>query len=564
MQTVPRSRVRRVTKDISAIMNLVDVRHRIAYLLALSSKEVETQNAMGQFDINTVAETVFVPILGIVFGYHHLRDLNLPRKSFPAVDLGDDDARIAIQVTATPTIDKVNETLRVFLKYDLEKRFDTVKIYILTARRESYPVATIRKVTRKRLKFDPKTDIIDARDLARLVRFMDLQRATDLLAYLEDGFGEVDGDSIGSLRQHFRDATNRNLRDDSPQISATRETLPRAELDQIRNLAKSGSPILLVGEPGAGKTGILTLLARDIERQKAGLVLFLDTRKLLYCRNVIDLGNSIALRGTIVDACRRLARLHSVFVIVDQFESALGQAVADILVDLAADCARIPNTFVVIASRLVTANESRILPSRLNKGFKIVPCELLDVSTTTRVLDKIGFKAPSDNLVQLARTPLNLELLGQIAEGIPFDPSSVTDDIDLWEAMCRSLEQRLGTASSPNWGRQVIVAAMELSRSGLSSHDGTFSLPAVTTREHETLQSERWIKMETRVIGRFMHERMQDYLYALYASERKMMPSQIANELPRFREIGVVPFLMAIYMRHDAALFAELLGEILS
>lgn len=545
-------------------MNLADIRSRIAYLLALSSKEVETQNAMGQFDINTVAETVFVPIFQIVFNNHNLRDLNLPRKSFPAVDLGDDDARIAIQVTATPTIDKVKETLRVFLKYQLEKRFDTVKIYILTARRKSYSVTAIGKVTRKRLKFDPKTDIIDASDLARLVRFLDHQKSTDLLAYLEDGFGEVNGDSIGSLRQHFRDATNRNLRDVFPQISGTQETIPRAELDQVRNLAKPGSPVLLVGEPGAGKTGILTLLARDYERQAAGLILFLDARKLLNCRNMVDLGNSIALQGTIEDACRRLARLHSVFVIVDQFESALGHAVADILVDFAEDCARIPNTFVVIASRLVTANESRILASRFSRNFKIVPCELLDVSTTSRVLVEIGFKEPSDNLVQLARTPLNLELLGQIAKGIPFDPSSVTDEIDLWEAMCRSLEQRLGTASSPNWGRQIIVEAMELSRSGLLSHDGTFSLPAVTTREQETLQSERWIKMDTRVSGRFMHERMQDYLYALYASERKMMPSQVANELPRFRELGVVPFLMAIYMRHDAALFAKLLEDVLS
>src|SRR5262249_41285205 len=67
-------------------------------------------------DINRVAEYILLPILKEVYNYSQLRNLNEETGNYPGIDLADDDAGVAIQVTSTRSLEKVKHTLEQFFK----------------------------------------------------------------------------------------------------------------------------------------------------------------------------------------------------------------------------------------------------------------------------------------------------------------------------------------------------------------------------------------------------------------------------------------------------------------
>ena len=80
--------------------------------LAVLTREVESSVAMGHFDINVICESVVCDLLKELYSFPALRSLNADvKKNFPAIDLADDKARVAIQVTATTTLLKIKSTL---------------------------------------------------------------------------------------------------------------------------------------------------------------------------------------------------------------------------------------------------------------------------------------------------------------------------------------------------------------------------------------------------------------------------------------------------------------------
>jgi hypothetical protein len=81
---------------------------------------------MGQTDINRVMEDVLIPIFRELFNCPNLRNLNTAEHSnYPGIDLGDDTARIAFQVTASSDSEKVKETLRKFKPKAAISAFDS-------------------------------------------------------------------------------------------------------------------------------------------------------------------------------------------------------------------------------------------------------------------------------------------------------------------------------------------------------------------------------------------------------------------------------------------------------
>src|SRR5271165_915517 len=108
---------------------------------------------MDRTDINRVAQNVLVPILAEIYDYSDLRNLDIGSTgNFPGIDLADDTARVTIQVTATPGLEKVKHTLEQFLldreEFDppLVKRYDRVIVYILTERQKTYSQTSIDEI----------------------------------------------------------------------------------------------------------------------------------------------------------------------------------------------------------------------------------------------------------------------------------------------------------------------------------------------------------------------------------------------------------------------------------
>jgi hypothetical protein len=153
-------------------------------LLTLFVTRVKAAAALGHTDINVISENVLLELFRIVFSLPGLRNVNQERKNFPGLDLADDATGIAFQVTATPGLAKVRETLQTVLQAGLQVKYPHVRVYVITEKQASYSQSSIDTVTQGQLVFDASADVLDYRDVLRLcgaLSLADLEKAVEVL-----------------------------------------------------------------------------------------------------------------------------------------------------------------------------------------------------------------------------------------------------------------------------------------------------------------------------------------------------------------------------------------------
>lgn len=145
--------------------------------------QVEAASAMQLYDIHKVSENLVLGVLRELYGWHHLRNLNATeRANFPGIDLADDVAGIAVQVTATPTLDKIKTTIETFLAHGLDKKYQRVVVYVLSRKQASYSQDAIDRAAKGQFKLDTGKDILDSRDICSVAADVDPKQ---LVAALE-------------------------------------------------------------------------------------------------------------------------------------------------------------------------------------------------------------------------------------------------------------------------------------------------------------------------------------------------------------------------------------------
>ena len=153
--------------------------------------EVETSVAMNLLDINKIYEDVVCGLMRELYDFKALRNLNSEEKvNYPGIDLADDEARVAIQVTSDKSLKKVKDTLCKFIKYRLTEKYDRIIIYCLTRRQQSYSKGKISAVCGEEISFDASSDILDYKDIAAKARKVapeKLQAAFDHISTYMDG-----------------------------------------------------------------------------------------------------------------------------------------------------------------------------------------------------------------------------------------------------------------------------------------------------------------------------------------------------------------------------------------
>lgn len=183
--------------DDKNIMRLLDTQNRINQLMTVFVTQVKGASAFGRTDINLVSENVLIPLLSEVYDLSSLRNLNFTEESnYPGIDLADDVARIAFQVTSSPGSEKVKDTLRKFTSHELYKKYDRVIIYILTEKQKSYSGGSFADIIDSKFNFDPDQDIYDYRDILKQVASFTIDRASKVAKILEDNFGTITHSTI--------------------------------------------------------------------------------------------------------------------------------------------------------------------------------------------------------------------------------------------------------------------------------------------------------------------------------------------------------------------------------
>jgi AAA ATPase domain/MalT-like TPR region len=243
-------------------MNLERSQKRIRDLMSLFVTQVKSATAMGQTDINKVAETILIPLIAEVYGYRNLKNLNFTEGSnFPSVDLGDETARVAFQITATPGIEKVKHTLTKFFEYKLDEKYDRIIIYIITEKQNSYSDTEINRILQGKFIFDVKKDIWDWQNILGEVTKFQIEKTREVEKILEANFGEERREPDWEVVDKVEQIINK-----STELFVGRSE----EFQKLDNfLADNSSGVMLVkAAAGSGKTALLANWVK--ERQGNG------------------------------------------------------------------------------------------------------------------------------------------------------------------------------------------------------------------------------------------------------------------------------------------------------
>ena len=150
-------------------MRILEIENELRDVVSKIILEVELSTKQNRYDLNLVLEDAFIPILKQTFNLSNLINLNRKQKNFPGIDLGDEYDRVAFQITASTTLDKVKKTLTKFKSNTFYNSFDELYILMLTKKQDSYSQNSIDQITDGIFNFSAKTHIIDLGDLLGLI-----------------------------------------------------------------------------------------------------------------------------------------------------------------------------------------------------------------------------------------------------------------------------------------------------------------------------------------------------------------------------------------------------------
>lgn len=105
---------------------------RIKDYLTRLAVSIKMSNAIDDYHINYVCESLFIELLNVIFDTDCFFNLNSDVENYPGVDLADDDLSIAVQVTSSNSGQKINHTLEEFFNKNLDQRWTRLIILIVT------------------------------------------------------------------------------------------------------------------------------------------------------------------------------------------------------------------------------------------------------------------------------------------------------------------------------------------------------------------------------------------------------------------------------------------------
>ena len=153
--------------------------------LAVIEAYVRMSNQIKLFDIDVILEDFCTDLLNITFDWN-LKKLNDTR-NMPAIDLGDLEKRICVQVTSENKGRKVKETVTKFTTHNLDNNFDKLIIFMLVPKQGSY---SINVSNCKNHLFSLEDDIWDFSTYIQKIKTMDNEKISAIRGYIEDAYPE--------------------------------------------------------------------------------------------------------------------------------------------------------------------------------------------------------------------------------------------------------------------------------------------------------------------------------------------------------------------------------------
>jgi hypothetical protein len=203
-------------------------------------------------------------------------------------------------------------------------------------------------------------------------------------------------------------------------------------------------------------------------------------------------------------------------------------------------------------------HERLLLRDLTSLGFTEIICQRLGEGEVEEVLRSLGIEKPRQELVELGRNLLNLELIGGIHLQRPdFDFSAPFDELNLWEEYVRAW----GSHEGVTLGEEMLYEASRLARLGLNHPEGLFELGLPLSPAQQRLASWEIVLLVEGRMFRFRHEKFQDFIYAWSAADRRLLPQGILKEILGYKSANVLDWVDMIYMHRGSPIRARFLQE---
>ena len=220
--------------------------HQIQKHLTYLQTYINISNSLGQTDINSAAEDFYCGLLNIILGGYHLKNLNQLQMNFPAIDLGDDEKRLCVQVTSTNDSKKIASTLQKFFANGLHLRYDRLIVLIIGEAKKYQKEFSIEDG----FDFDSERDIWDTSRLMQRISAAEPWQLDAMIQYLQASMNLP----VPSTPLHLPLHTSLGV----DGFLGRQEELRALE----KAIADHAKPIILSGLGGMGKTELATHFGR--------------------------------------------------------------------------------------------------------------------------------------------------------------------------------------------------------------------------------------------------------------------------------------------------------------
>ena len=149
--------------------------------LSILRVQVEACGKLNLTDINVLSENFYRDLLNLILS-RQLTNINIVKANAAAIDLGDEIAKIAIQVTSTKTKTKTAATVDSFISKGLHKKYDRL-IILNISKKANHHAAQVGEAGVYEL--DTKKDIWDANDLIKMINDLPTAKIMEVAAFLE-------------------------------------------------------------------------------------------------------------------------------------------------------------------------------------------------------------------------------------------------------------------------------------------------------------------------------------------------------------------------------------------
>lgn len=147
---------------------------------------VEIANRNNRSDVSVISENILCGLLNRMYGWNLINANTPTHPNFPGVDLVDDKACVAVQITAQNTLDKVKDMLEKFFRHQLDERFSRLILMEIT---NQEPTQGMR--SKKEGCFYGQRDIWNIPRLVRELQDADIEKLKEIAGYLEGEIGSL-------------------------------------------------------------------------------------------------------------------------------------------------------------------------------------------------------------------------------------------------------------------------------------------------------------------------------------------------------------------------------------